>query len=202
MGVQAFGLDKNLVRIFAGKAVHLVFDGRTIAWADAFDHTGIHRRTVQAAANDFVRARVGMRDMAIDLTRMLGGLAEIGKHRHGIIAGLRLHDTVIEAAAVDARRRAGLQTIDAQRQFAQALCERVGRRIAGTAAFVIRQADMNESAEEGAGGQHHAGRCKTQTHLRHHTGDALAFDNQIADRLLEDAQIRLVLQRGAHRALV
>ena len=68
---QAFGLEKNLVRIFIGEARDLVFDRRTVARAYAFDHAGEERRTIQSGANDVVRTLMRVRDPARQLLRML-----------------------------------------------------------------------------------------------------------------------------------
>ena len=40
---QSLWLQENLVLIFVGKAVNFVLNRWTIAWANAFDHAGIHR---------------------------------------------------------------------------------------------------------------------------------------------------------------
>src|SRR5207302_5449902 len=54
VAAEAFGLKKQLMAGFACEAVDLVLDGRTIARTHALDRAGIHRRTVQGTANDFV----------------------------------------------------------------------------------------------------------------------------------------------------
>ncbi len=46
VGLQALGLDENLVRGLVGEAHDLVFDRRAVARADAFDHAGEHRRAI------------------------------------------------------------------------------------------------------------------------------------------------------------
>ena len=46
-------------------------------------------------------------------------------------------------------------------------------------------------------------RCeKTQARLRHHPGHAPAFDEQVVDRLLEQAQVWLCLHHGPDGRLV
>ena len=61
VGIEALRLQENLVRFLCRKAHHLIFDGRAITRADAFDHTGEQRRAIQAAADDVVSAAVGVR---------------------------------------------------------------------------------------------------------------------------------------------
>ena len=90
--VQPFRLEEDLVAVLVGEAHHLVLDGRAVARPDAFDDAGVHRRAVQAGADDFVGALVGVGDVARHLARVLVGAAQIRKHRHRIVAGLRLAD--------------------------------------------------------------------------------------------------------------
>ena len=106
---QAFGFEKNLVRILIGEARDLVFDRRAIARADAFDHTGKQRRSIEPGANDVMRAQMGMRNPAWQLLRMLRARSHKRKHRRRIITRLFRHHRKIDAAAVDAWRRAGFK---------------------------------------------------------------------------------------------
>ena len=62
--------------ILVCEAVDLVFDGGAIAGPHAFDDAGEERRTIQCIADDLVRACVGVRDPARQLTRMLVGMPD------------------------------------------------------------------------------------------------------------------------------
>jgi len=75
----------------------------------------------------------------------------IGKYRTRRIARLFDQSGKIDAAAIQPRWRAGFQPPDSQWQFPQARRQRVGGRIAGPAAFIIGQANVNPSGQEGAG---------------------------------------------------
>ena len=105
-------------------------------------------------------------------------------------------------AAVDARRRAGLEPADAERQLAQAFGQAVGRRIAGAPALVVRQADVDLAAQERADRQHDGARVELDAGLRDDAAHPLAFDEQVGDFLLEQREVRLVLQHRADRLLV
>ena len=70
VGGQPLGLEKNLVALFGGKPMDLVLDRRAIAGSDPLNHAGVHRRAVQAAADDFVRKRVGVGDPTRQLARV------------------------------------------------------------------------------------------------------------------------------------
>ena len=63
-----------------------------------------------------------------------GASPEIGEHRARIVAVLLAQSREIDAAAVDARRRAGLQAADAQGKLAQPRGQTIRGRIAGAAA--------------------------------------------------------------------
>ena len=69
-GVEAFGLEKDLVARLSGEAVNLVLDRRAVPRSDALDDAGEHRRTIQSRADDLVRAQVRVRDPARELPRM------------------------------------------------------------------------------------------------------------------------------------
>src|ERR1039458_6342245 len=62
--VAALGLEENLMALLVAEAHHLVLDRRAIARSLALDDPGVHRRAVDAAADYFVGARVGKRQMA------------------------------------------------------------------------------------------------------------------------------------------
>ena len=125
--LEPFGLQVDLVRILVREAVDLVLDGGAIAGPHAFDDAGEERRTIQRLANDLVRARVGVRDPARQLPRVLVGTSDEGEYRHRIqITRLDAQPAVIDGLAVDARRRAGLETPLRQGQFPKAGRQRLG----------------------------------------------------------------------------
>jgi hypothetical protein len=64
---------------------------------------------------------------------------------------------------------------------------------------MVRQADMNQAVEEGAGSQDHGAGGKAHPELGHHTSDVIAVQHQVVTRLREDRQIGLVLQAAANR---
>jgi len=107
MGIQAFRLDKNLVRIPVGKAHDLIFNRRAITRPDAFDNPRIQRRPIQAGADDVVGFTVGAGDMTRNLPGMMLRLADKRKHRHRVITVLLFQLAKIDGPTVDTRRRAG-----------------------------------------------------------------------------------------------
>src|SRR5690606_23193851 len=192
----------DLVRALVGEAVDLVFDRWAVARADTFDNAGVHGRTIEPAANDVVRLRVGVGHPAARLLRMFCRIADKAHDRNRRVAPLLLQPVENHRARVDARRRAGFQTIDPQRQFAQAPRQRDRRRIAGAAARVIVEADVDLAAEEGAGTEHHGLGEKANAGLGDGAANALALNDQVVDGLLENTQIRLIFENRADCRLV
>ncbi len=144
--------------------------------------------------------RIG--DVARHLLRMFGCLAKKREHRQWRIAGLFLHGRDIDAALVDARRRAGLEASDIRHQLAQARGQGIRRRIASAAALVICETDVNTPAKKSPRGQHDGARHEAQSRLCHYTSDAFAFNNEVINRLLESAEIRKFAKQTAYRLLV
>ena len=202
MGIQPLRLDKNLVAVFVRKAVNFVFDGRAITRPDAFDYAGVHGRAIQPALNDFVGALVGVGNPAAGLTRVQVETAEIGHHWLGLITPLLLQAIEIHRLGVDARWRARFQPIDAQGQLAQTRGQGYRRWVAGAAAAVIIQTDMDFAAQKSSGCQHDGFRPKANTGVGDGAANALALDDQVVNGLLENRQIGLVFQYFANRCLV
>ena len=191
------------MRFLRREAVDLVFDRRAVARADALDHARVHRAAVEAVADDLVRLRIRVRDPARQLLRVHGRVAHIRKHRHRIeVARLFRHDGKVDAAAVDARRRARFKAALRQFQFLQARRQRDCRRIARAAGRVILQADVDLTVEESTRRQHDGARAEAQADLRDGTDDTVALDHQVIDGLLEQPQVRLVFQARTDRLLV
>ena len=115
---------------------------------------------------------------------------------------LRRELRVVDGAAVDARRRAGLEAAGAERQRAQALGEFVRRRIAGAAAGVVVEADVDAAAEERADREHHRARAEFDAGDGDDAAHRAVLDDEIAALLLEQREVRLVLERAADERLV
>ena len=144
--------------------------------------------------------RVG--DVARHLPRVRLCAPAVRKHRGRAVARLRLQRFVVDGAAVEAGRCAGLEPAHSKRQLPQACRQGIGRGVARAPALVVRQTDVYAPAQKRAGGEHHGARTQFHPHLRHHADHALAFDPQIIDRLLKQLEVGLTLQQRPHRRLV
>ena len=199
VGGQAFGFDEDLVAVLVGKAHDFVFDGGAVARAEGvFDDARVHGRLVDVGADDVVRAFVGAGDVAGDLARVFGGIAEVGEDGQRGVARLGFHAAVIDGARVNARRRAGFHAGEGEGQVVQAGGEFVRRRVAGAASGKAVEADVDFAAEEGAGGEDGGGGVVVDLVLAFDAGDARAFEDEVGNGGLEDVQVRLVFDDVAH----
>ena len=125
--VQPHRLDEQLVPRLVGEGHDLRLDGRAVARADALDHAGVDGAAVEVRADDFMRALVGIGQVAHGLVfdRVRGGKRERLDLR---VARLQLHAREVHRACVHARRRAGLEPAHAQPQRPAALGQRPGGR--------------------------------------------------------------------------
>ncbi len=147
-----------------------------------------------------MRSRIRVRDPARPLRRVPSRVAEETEDgdRVGIAVLLR-QPIEVDGAAVEPRRRAGLQPALRQLQVLQPRREGDSRRIAGAARAVVLQPDMNPPVEEGPGRQDHSLRTEANAHLRDDTRRAAAFQQDVVHRLLEQPQVVLVLQPAPDR---
>ena len=98
---------------------------------------------------------------------------------------LNRQGAVVDATAINARRRAGLQSAAPRRDLAQLLGQSQRWRIAGAATRVVVESDMDAAAQEGADREHHARRLERDTGHRNDTAHSPALDHQVGDFLLE-----------------
>jgi hypothetical protein len=197
VGIQAFGLHEDLVGVLVGKAFHLVFYGGAVARTHAIDGAGEHGRLAHVGANNVVGALIGPGDPAGHLSGMLIGRTDIGENRRRVVAGLFVQLAEIDAAPVDARRRAGLEPAYPKGPGPQLFRQRIGGRIAGTTAFALAAAHMNATTQEGTHGQHDGRGIKTQAHAGDHAADPVILNKQIVHPLLKQGQTGLVFHHGA-----
>ena len=153
MRVQAFGFEEELVRGLVGKLDDLVFDRRTISRADGLNLAAVHGRTMDVLADDAMRFRRGPGDVARHLRVVMSDALGAEAEGRGIdVAGLKLELRPVDGAAVEARRRAGLQAAAAKAELLQRFAEQDGGGFAGASGGILLLAAVDESVEESAGG--------------------------------------------------
>ena len=96
----------------------------------------------------------------------------------------------------------GLQAALRQLQFLEPCRQRHRWWVARPASSVVVQPHMDLAVQKSPGRQHHRAAAKADTHLRHGAHHPVALHHQIVHRLLEQPQVRLVLDHAANRGLV
>ena len=135
---------------FVGKTVDFVFHAGAVARTHALNVAGEHGAAVKAAANNLVRAGIGVGDPARHLLRMLLHPTHKAEHRHGrahaarhAVAGLLQAFAEVDAAPVNAWRCAGFQAALRQLEFFEACTQARRWRIARAAGSVVVHAHMD-----------------------------------------------------------
>jgi hypothetical protein len=134
----------------------------------------IHGRLVQIGGNDFMGARIGVGDMASALGHIhLPG--HEGKGGEWIITGLGFEHAIVDAASINAGRRAGFQTGNRKSHVPQAQGQGVGWRIACPSGCIILITHVHAPTEKGPGSQNHLIRTQLQAGFRPHTRQPIIF---------------------------
>ena len=156
--------------------------------------------------------RRGAGDAALDLRR--GDARGQGRERlRRVVAGLHLHRAPVDGGAVEARRRAGLEPPQREAERLERRRQPERRRLPGPAGRPVPLAEMDQPAQEGAGGDDHRP-CPQLTPVRQPDpgepavgllqGIGLTLDHrQIrgrADRRLHRGRIKLAVGLGAWSA--
>src|SRR4051812_34168853 len=157
---------------------------------------------MERASDDFVRALIGMGNPARQLLGMHLPPANEGKDWLRRISRLDVHDRCVDAATVKARWCAGLQPAHWKLEFAQPRGEGGSSRLAGATRGMVRQSDVNQPSEEGAGCQNHRRSAKFDAQLRPDAYDPIAFEGDVIDPLLKKSEMPLRFQASPNRLLV
>ena len=140
--------------------------------------------------------------MAANLLRVFAATTEKREHRYWLITGLLGHERIVQGLAIDPRRRTGFQSCHAKRHFAQSICKRVRRWIAGPTAGFFGCANQYAATKKRADCQDNAWCMKFQAHAGNHASDAIALENHIFNGLLKNRQPWLVFQDAADRLTI
>ena len=201
VGIKPLRLQKQLVALLVCKAHDLVLDGGTVARAGALDRALVHGRAVDVLADDAVRLRVGVGQVAL---RAVGKRTVRHERERGddLVAGLRLHLVKVDGALLDARRRAGLEPTQRDAQPAQRARQLHGGEQTLRAALPAGLADDDAAVHVHAGaddgglaGDLRAGGCAN-------AGDCAALSEDLAALALAHLEIWLAKERALHPLLI
>src|SRR5580704_7756146 len=195
--VQSLGLEEELVLRLVGKLDDLVFDRWAITRTDGLNLPRVHRRTGDILANDAQRLRRGVRDVARNLA--LRELAGAKTERSGIgITGLRFETAPVDGAAIEARRRSGLEPASAQTETLQSLTKQNGGRLAAPSGGIALLSAVNQSVEKRSGSNYGRARNDGSTIAKTNACDRSIVEDYIDHFGLLDEEIRLRLEHFAH----
>ena len=114
-----------------------------------------------------------------------------------LVAGLHLEPRPVDRAAVEPRRRAGLEPAERKAEPLQRQRQPDRRRLADPAGRRLPLADMDQAAQERAGGQHHGAAGELAAVGQADAGHAALADQQIVDLGLDHREIRGLADRRA-----
>src|SRR5213596_396772 len=103
MGVEALRLKEDLVPFLVGKLYDFVFDARAVTRPYPYYPASIQRREAKIVAQQFMKAQIGIANVAGDLRQGIAGSQE-RKERGLRVASLFVEVGVIDRTAVDSRR--------------------------------------------------------------------------------------------------
>src|SRR5476649_151009 len=125
---------------------------------------------------------------------MLAGSPEKRKNGTWLITRLRSHDRKIDRAAIQARRGTGLEPPDPEGQLTQSRRQALGGRIPATAAGVLVKPHVDAASEERPHREHDRSRPKSDPRNGCDAHHAAALDREVRHFLLEERQLRLLLE--------
>ena len=150
---QPFRLQEHLVPVAVSKAVDLVLDRGAIARTGSTNRPAEQRRAVQVGPDDVVAAFVGAGDRTEHL-RVHPRPAQRGHQPQIRIGRLLIQLRPVNRAAIQTRRRAGLESGHRQRCIAQLLGQALGRSLTNPPTDDPLLASEQHSAQESAGAEH------------------------------------------------
>ena len=185
------------------EADDLVLDRRAVARADALNVAAVERRAVQVVENDLVGRGVCVGDVAVDLVvhRHAGHKAE-GLQFVVWVAGLAFELREVDAAAVDAGGRAGLEAAQREAVRHQTFCQLGGGVGAVGTAVIVGIADENAAAQVGAGGHDDGLAAVVAVQISVHTADLAVLYIHADDLTLVDIEVGGLFQRVFHPDMV
>ena len=169
-----------------GKAHHLVFNRRAVARTRALNLARIHRCARKIGADDLMRCRRRVRDVA-DHLRCLDPLSQERERARWIIAGLLDETRPIDRPAIQSWRRAGLQTPHPEIETGERRREPERGCLSHSASLDLFLADMDHAPQKRPGGDHDSPGGKYGALLGDDTRHLCGADQQVARGVFADS---------------
>ncbi len=195
---EPFGLHKDLMRRLVGEADDFILDRWTVPGAHTLDDTREHWRAVRGGTDDLMGPLVCLGYEAISLQWVVTDSPQKRKDGCGLITGLRGHRRVVQRASVEAGGCPRLEPPDPEGQFAESRGEPIGWRVACASSLVVVQADVDAPSQEGAHREHDRLGFEDDTGDRDDAAHGSPVHDEVGGFLLEQGQIRLILQHRAY----
>ena len=141
------------MRLLAGERAELVFDTRAIARADPLDRSVEQGRIGEAGPEQVVHGLGRVSQIARQLIFNRLCIIRIRKLTRVFVAFLLFESAEIDAASVDACRRAGFHATDFEAELRELRAQAVRRGIAGPASLGLRAPDVHQTLQKGSRGQ-------------------------------------------------
>ena len=183
--------------LFVGKTHDFIFKARAVARPDAVNFAAVKGRRVDIFQNHTFGFFVGVSDIAIRLVFGRGFGVERKRHSR-FVAFLHFQNRKIDAAAIDARGRAGFKAAQGDLKLIKRRRKRGCGEHAVRSAFIGNVADIDAPAEERAGCKYHAFRGVFGFQARGEMPKTLVIAGQIHDFRLFDVEIFLLFERVLH----
>src|SRR5262249_40897532 len=135
------------------EADDLVLDRGAIARTGALDLAGVHRRTMDIGPDHLVGDRRGAGDPALDLRRG-DPIRHHRKRLRRIVAGLHPDGGPVDGGPVEPRRGASLETAERKTGALERSGKARRRRLPDPACRPVLLAEMDQTAQKGAGGDY------------------------------------------------
>ena len=201
LGIQAHGLQEELVAVLVGEAHHFVLNGRAVPGANPLNGAGEEGGTVQIGPDDVVGVLVGVGDPAADL--VLPGLFGLEGEGDGFgVPHLDLQLGKVDGPGIDPGRGAGLEPAQGQSGFQQTVGQGIGTEHA------IGSASADHFTHNGGAAQVGAGTDDGRLHpvdgpsLGLHAHHLAVFREKVGNLGLLHPQVGFLLQGVLHDALV
>ena len=179
------------------EAHHLVLERRAVARADAGNLPVEERRLRDVLAHQRVHALRRVHQVTGNL-RTIDRAAQKREGHRRIVPALLREAREVDAAPVQSRRRAGLQTSPGEAERLQRLREITRRRLTRAPRGLLIAADVHQPVEERTGGHDERIAPVDIAVLHRESGDLAVLDENPPGLADNPGDVRLALERRAH----
>ena len=183
------------------EAHDLVFDRRAVANTGSVDDAGVERRAIEVVADDRVRPRRGVGQVACHLRQRQPRRGPVKRPRV-LVAPLLRELGVVDGRAPQARRCARLQARQPEAQRPQGVGEIVRGEFSRPPGALTREPDVDQTPEERPRGDDDRARVVPDAELVFDPDDVAALHDEVPRLPLAQVEVRLGLDGLLHRGAI